>query len=174
MHYRAVDGRAFRLLNVLDDFNCGGLGIENDFSLPAERMMRSLDPFSSGKRSPRPFPDPPQTSNGAASPAPFGSITDLNTSVKSPLSVMPASPAGQGMKWASSYGVTIQPGQPQQTAYIARHNRTVRHEWLDQCIIESIDETQDHAIQSLWTYNNDRSNMSIGDITLAMKLNMAA
>ena len=37
------DGRSFRLLNVLDDFNREGLGIEVDFSLPAERVIRSLD-----------------------------------------------------------------------------------------------------------------------------------
>lgn len=30
---RLGDGRAFRLLNVLDDFNREGLGIEVDFSL---------------------------------------------------------------------------------------------------------------------------------------------
>ena len=42
---RLGDGRAFRLLNVLDDFNREGLGIEVDFSLPAERVMRSLNPF---------------------------------------------------------------------------------------------------------------------------------
>lgn len=29
---RLEDGRQFRLLNVLDDFNCEGLGIEVDFS----------------------------------------------------------------------------------------------------------------------------------------------
>ena len=34
---RLGDGRQFRLLNVLDDFNREGLGIEVDFSLPAER-----------------------------------------------------------------------------------------------------------------------------------------
>ena len=34
---RLGDGRAFRLLNVLDDFKREGLGIEVDFSLPAER-----------------------------------------------------------------------------------------------------------------------------------------
>ncbi len=39
---RLEDGRAFRLLNVLDDFNREGLGIEVDFSLPAERVIRSL------------------------------------------------------------------------------------------------------------------------------------
>ena len=40
---RLGDGRAFRLLNVLDDFNREGLGIEVEFSLPAERVIRSLD-----------------------------------------------------------------------------------------------------------------------------------
>jgi putative transposase len=39
---RLGDGRQFRLLNVLDDFNREGLGIEVDFSLPAERVIRSL------------------------------------------------------------------------------------------------------------------------------------
>ena len=37
------DARGFRLLNVLDDFNREGLGIEADFSLPAERVTRTLD-----------------------------------------------------------------------------------------------------------------------------------
>ncbi len=41
---RLADGRAFRLLNVLDDFNREGLGIAVDFSLPAERVIRSLNP----------------------------------------------------------------------------------------------------------------------------------
>ena len=68
----------------------------------------------------------------------------------------------------------IQPGQPQQNACSERYNRTVRHEWLDQYIIESIEEAQDHATQWLWTYNNDRPNRGIGGITPAMKLKMAA
>ena len=59
-------------------------------------------------------------------------------------------------------------------AYIERYNRTVRHEKLDQYIIETIEEAQDHATQWLWTYNNDRPNMGIGGITPAMKLKMAA
>jgi putative transposase len=37
-----ADGRPFRTLNVIDDFNREGLGIEVDFSLPAERVVRSL------------------------------------------------------------------------------------------------------------------------------------
>ena len=40
---RLEDTRAFRLFNVLDDFNREGLGIEVDFSLPTPRVIRSLD-----------------------------------------------------------------------------------------------------------------------------------
>jgi putative transposase len=86
-------------------------------------------------------------------------------------------------------GITIQhiqPGQPQQNAYIERYNRvrhwartngagngSLQHEWLDQYIIETIEEAHDHAAQWLWTYNNDCPNMSIGGIAPAMKLKMA-
>ena len=61
-----------------------------------------------------------------------------------------------------------------------RYNRTGRHEWLDQYIIESIEEAQDFATQWLWTYNNDRPNIGIGigigigGITPAQKLKKAA
>ncbi len=58
--------------------------------------------------------------------------------------------------------------KPQQNAYIERYNRTVRHEWLDQNIFETIEEAQDQATNWLWTYNNDRHNMAIGGITPAM------
>lgn len=53
---RLEDGRQFRLLNVLDDFNRGGLGIEVDFSLPAERVIRSLTRSSNGAASPNRTP----------------------------------------------------------------------------------------------------------------------
>ena len=80
-------------------------------------------------------------------------------------------------QWAEKQGITIlhiQPGKPQQNAYIERYNRTVRHEWLDQNIIENREEAQDFATQWLWTDNNDRPNMGIGGITPAQKLKMAA
>ena len=38
-----ADGRPIRTLNVLDDFSREGLCIEVDFSLPAERVIRSLN-----------------------------------------------------------------------------------------------------------------------------------
>jgi putative transposase len=68
----------------------------------------------------------------------------------------------------------IQPGKPQQNAYIERYNRTVRHEWLDQNIFETREEAQDQATKWLWTYNNDRPDMPVGGITPAMKLKITA
>ena len=68
----------------------------------------------------------------------------------------------------------IQTGKPQQNAYIKRYRRTVRHEWLYQYIIETIEEVQHHATQWLWTYNNERPNMGIGGITPAQKLKLTA
>ena len=43
MHERLADGRSIRLFNVIDDFNRQGLAIEADFSLSAERVVRSLN-----------------------------------------------------------------------------------------------------------------------------------
>ena len=37
------NGKSFRTLNVLDDFNREGLAIEVDFSLPSARVVRALD-----------------------------------------------------------------------------------------------------------------------------------
>jgi len=45
--------------------------------------------------------------------------------------------------WAEARSIHIQyiqPGKPQQNAYIDRYNRTVCHEWLDQNIFEIIQE----------------------------------
>lgn len=146
---RLADGHAFRLLNVLDDFNREGLGIEVDFSLPAERVIRSLNNIIEWRGKPKTI----RVDNGPEY-------------ISQALS-----------DWAGENGIAladIQPGQPQQNAYIERYTRTVRHEWLDQYIINSIEEAQHFATQWFWTYNNDRPNMGIGGITPAMKLKMAA
>ncbi|MBD9628487.1 IS3 family transposase [Ensifer sp. ENS06] len=146
---RLEDGRQFRLLNVLDDFNREGLGIEVDFSLPAERVIRSLSQIIEWRGKPFAI----RVDNG------------------------PEYVSGKLMEWAEKQGIAlsyIQPGKPQQNAYVERYNRTVRHEWLDQYIIESIEEAQEFATQWLWTYNNERPNMGIGGITPAQKLKMAA
>ncbi len=43
MHDGLNDGRSFRLFNVIDDYNRQALTVEVDFSLPAGRVIRSLN-----------------------------------------------------------------------------------------------------------------------------------
>ena len=137
--------KTFRTLNIIDDFNREGLAIDVDFSLPAARVVRSLNQVIAWRGKPAMI----RVDNG------------------------PEYVSGKLIEWASKHHITlsyIQPGKPQQNAYIERYNRTVRNEWLGTHIFHSIQEVQDHATQWLWTYNNDRPNMGIGGITPAMKL----
>ena len=69
--------------------------------------------------------------------------------------------------WANDRQITllyIQPGKPTQNAYIERFNRTVRHEWLDLNLFESVEQAQSLATKWLWTYNNQRPHTAIGGI----------
>ena len=43
MRDQLQDGRSYRLFNVIVNFNREALGIEADFSLPSERVIRSLE-----------------------------------------------------------------------------------------------------------------------------------
>ena len=142
---RLEDTRAFRLLNVVDDFNREGLGIEVDFSLPTTRVIRSLDRIIEWRGRPNAI----RVDNG------------------------PEYISGKLLEWAQRRGIAlhhIQPGKPQQNAYIERYNRTVRHEWLGQYNFTTIMEVQNKATRWLWTYNNERPNMGLGGITPAQKL----
>ncbi len=54
--------------------------------------------------------------------------------------------SGTLQNWAEKAGIAlmyIQPGKPQQNAYVERYNRTVRTEWLGRYHFESIEEVQD-------------------------------
>jgi adenine-specific DNA glycosylase len=68
----------------------------------------------------------------------------------------------------------IQPGKPQQNAYVERFNRTVRYEWLSQYYWSSIQEVQDFATQWMWSYNHDRPHMALGGFTPKQHLAKAA
>lgn len=81
------------------------------------------------------------------------------------------------MAWANRGGIHIefiQPGRPQQNAYIERDNRTVRYDWLAHYRFDSIDEVQDCATRWLWSYHHERPNMALGGITPKQKLALAA
>ena len=149
MHDQLSDGRCFRTFNVIDDFNREGLCIDVDFSLPSERVIRALDQVIEWRGKPFSI----RCDNGPE----YISSTIIN--------------------WAEKRQIRlehIQPGNPQQNAYVERYNRTVRYEWLAQYLFDSIEEVQEYATQWLWSYNNKRPNMGIGGITPNQKLKLAA
>jgi len=149
MHDTLVDGRSFRLFNVIDDFNREGLDITVDYSLPAQRVIRALDQVIEWRGKPRAI----RCDNG------------------------PEYISAALTQWAEKRRIRldyIQPGKPQQNAYIERYNRTVRYDWLAQYRFDSVEEVQDYATRWLWTYNHERPNMGIGGITPKQKLAMVA
>ena len=85
--------------------------------------------------------------------------------------------SGALLGWAERQGIRIehiQPGKPQQNAYVERYNRTVRYAWLARTLFDSIEQVQDKATRWLWTYNHERPNMALGGITPMQKLALAA
>lgn len=149
MHDQLGDGRCFRLLNVIDDFNREALGIEIDFSLPAERVIRALEHIIEWRGKPAVI----RCDNG------------------------PENISGAMQNWAARRHIRmeyIQPGKPQQNAYIERFNRTVRYEWLSQYYWTDLEEVQLFATQWMYNYNHDRPNMALGGFTPKQRLAMAA
>jgi len=128
MHDQLSDSRSYRLFNVIDDFNREGLGIEVDLSLPSERVIRALEQIIEWRGKPTAI----RCDNG------------------------PEYISGKLISWAERMTIRIdyiQPGNPQQNAYIERYNRTVRYDWLNQYLFDSIEEVQRYATRWLWTYN---------------------
>ncbi len=77
------------------------------------------------------------------------------------------------MAWAEKHGIRlerIQPGKPQQNAYVERYNRTVRYDWPGHYLFASISEVQEHTTRWVWTYNHERPNRALGGITPKQKL----
>lgn len=145
MHDRIEGARAIRLLNIIDDYNGEGLAIEADFSLTAERVVHTLGHVIVWRGAPQVI----HCDNG------------LNTSVT-----------------CSSVGriSTTSPSRISNLASLSRTptsrvtTRTVRYDWLNQYLFDSIEQVQECATQWLWTYNNERPNMGIGGITPKQKL----
>ena len=149
LEHEITDRPSIRALNVIDDFNREALGIEVDFSLPAERVARTLSQIIEQRGRPLAI----RCDNG---PEYVGTV--LTT-------------------WAAKRGIRleyIQPGKPQQNAYIERFNRTARYEWLSQYEWEDLEHVQDHATRWMWSYNHERPNMALGGITPRQRLAMAA
>jgi len=129
------NGRSFRTFNVIDDFNREYLGIEVDFSLSSERIIRSLKQIIEWRGK----PDAIRCDNG------------------------PEYISKKFISWCTKNKITIQyiqPGRPDQNAYIERFNRTARHEWLSMNLFQDIGHAQYLETQWQWRYNNERPHKS--------------
>jgi putative transposase len=145
MHDSLTDGRAYRLFNVIDDCNREALCIEAGFSLPAPRVTRALDQVIEWRGKPATI----RCDNG------------------------PEYISNTLRDWAERHGIWIEfiePGKPQQNAYVERFNRTVRYDWLNQSLFDALEEVQEFATSWRWTYNHLRPNMALGGITPMQKL----
>lgn len=137
MHDQLSDGRKYRLFNVIDDFRREGLAIEAGFSLPAIRVIRALNQLIEWRGLPKVI----RCDNG------------------------PEFISHEFTGWARQHEIRIeyiQPGNPQQNAYIERYNRTMRYSWVSKHLFESLEEVQDYATQWLWFYNHERPHKANG------------
>ena len=125
------NGRTFRTLNVIDDFNREALWIEVDTSLPAERAVRVLEQLLSWRGKPARI----RMDNG------------------------PELISQRLESWAREKNIEllhIQPGKPAQNAYIERFNRTYREEVLDAYLFDDLQEVRYITERWLEDYNTIR------------------
>ena len=124
-------GRRFRTLNILDEGVREVLAIEVDTSLPAARVLRVLDQVTAWRGQPQAI----RLDNG------------------------PEFLADRFASWCADRGIAlryIQPGKPNQNAFIERFNRTYRHEVLDAYVFESLDQVREISAQWMQEYNEER------------------
>lgn len=132
-------GRTFRLFNVVDDFAREALAIEVDTSINAERVIRVLDNVAAW----RGYPDAIRCDNG------------------------PEFLAQRFVAWCAKHGIEIryiQPGKPNQNAFIERYNRTFRHTVLDLYLFNDLEEVREAAHRFLVDYNERRPHESLNDL----------
>lgn len=130
-------GRRFRVLNVLDEGVREGLAIEIDTSLPAKRVVRVLERISTL----RGLPAALRMDNG------------------------PELIAQELLDWCERKGVEprhIQPGKPDQNAYIERYNRTFREEVLDAYVFDDLEQVREISADWLKIYNEERPHDALG------------
>ena len=124
-------GRRFRTLTVLDEGVREGLAIEIDTSLPAERVIRVLEQVVSWRGQPQAI----RLDNG------------------------PEFIAESFISWCAERAIQlwhIQPGKPDQNAFIERYNRTYRTEVLNAYVFESLEQVREISAEWLQSDNEER------------------
>jgi putative transposase len=142
-------GKRFRSFNVIDDFNREAIHIEIDTSITGRRLIRVFERL----RLERGLPDILRVDNG------------------------PEFLSGEFVAWAESVGMMIQyiqPGEPNQNAYIERFNRTYREELLDLYLFRDLGEVREATYRWMIEYNEQRPHDSLDDLTPAEYLSKNA
>ncbi|MFI5188462.1 MAG: IS3 family transposase [Chitinophagales bacterium] len=132
-----VDGRRFRLLNIIDDYNRESLAIEIDTSLPALRVIRTLQQLIERRTKPQVI----RVDNG------------------------PEFISDKLQQWCDDQQIRlqfIQPGKPVQNAFIERNNGSLRKELLDAYLFYSLREVRQMAEEWRQDYNYERPHESLG------------
>ena len=132
-----TDGRKFRVLNVIDDFNRESLAVEVDTSLPALRVKRVLDQIAA--------------------------IRGLPANIRSDNG--PEFISGCIEQWCEANKVSwhyIQPGKPMQNAFVERQNGSLRREVLDAWAFESLREVRMITAEWQFDYNTERPHKALG------------
>src|ERR1700730_8482381 len=132
-----VDGRRFRLLNIIDDYNRESLSIEVDTSLPTLRVIRVLDRLLETRGKPKTI----RVDNG------------------------PEFISDKLQLWCEEKQINlqfIQPGKPVQNAFIERNNGSLRKELLDAYLFYSLQEVRQMANEWQEDYNCSRPHESLG------------
>lgn len=140
MHDSLWDGRNYRLLNIMDDYNRQILVIDADTSLPAPRLIRALERL----KETRGLPLMIRVDNG---PEFISTKLDL---------------------WCKENNVTlcfIQPGKPTQNAFIERCNGSIRKELLNAYIFKTLTEVRLKAEEWMEDYNYHRPHEGLNNRT---------
>ena len=132
-------GRAFRALTVIDEGNREALAIEIAISIPSTRVIRVLEDLVALHGRPTAF----RVDNG------------------------PELTAEAFAEWCREREIEIryiQPGKPDQNAYIERFNRSYRQDVLDAYVFSSLEEIRRVTEEWIEDYNTARPHDSLGRV----------
>lgn len=136
MHDTLMNGRKFRVLNIIDDFNREALRIEPFFNIGSQLVIRTLERLVLERGKPRAI----RVDNGPE----FISLALSN--------------------WCRDKEILlvfIQPGKPMQNGYIERFNRTYREAVLNANLFESITQARILSDEFQDDYNFQRPHESL-------------
>jgi len=125
------NGRKYRLLNIVDDYNRQVLAMEADLSLPALRVVRVLEYLKEFRGIPKMI----RVDNG---PEFISHTLD---------------------EWCRQHKISltyIQPGKPMQNGYVERCNGSIRKELLNANVFYSLKEVREKIEEWMLDYNHHR------------------